>query len=262
MARLKVYMGADPVQELRIEKDVVTVGRSRSADLCLDNVLVSREHARFVRERGVWRVEDLSGKNGVYVNGDQVQRRALRNQDKVEMGKYLIIFCLGRDEQERDIAMAARKPGAAYKQSFDELVSQVDGEPAARTYKKTGSQVDAVQETLALSDSQMDLIRTEMDKRRKPHFKALSEMSAKVFHLQKATMTLGRSPECDIVLKGFFGIGKLHARLTVSCDQCVIEHQSGFAGMKVNGQKQQSWVLKDGDVVELGGNKLKFSEGL
>ncbi len=46
------------------------LGRSRSADICVDRARVSRVHAVLVRgRRGVWTVFDVFGKGGVWLNG-------------------------------------------------------------------------------------------------------------------------------------------------------------------------------------------------
>ncbi len=46
------------------------LGRSRSADICVDRSRVSRVHAVLVRgRRGVWTVYDVFGKGGVWLNG-------------------------------------------------------------------------------------------------------------------------------------------------------------------------------------------------
>lgn len=52
---------------------------------------VTRHHARLYRADGrIW-VEDLGG-DGVWVNGVQVQSRALANRDKVQIGELALEF--------------------------------------------------------------------------------------------------------------------------------------------------------------------------
>ncbi len=54
------------------ETDEVVVGRSKDADLTVDDSSVSRRHARFYRADDVWFVEDLGSRNGTELNGRRV----------------------------------------------------------------------------------------------------------------------------------------------------------------------------------------------
>lgn len=52
------------------------VGRSKQADLCLQEGFVSRRHARLWLESGRLMVEDLGSANGTFVNGERLTRPA------------------------------------------------------------------------------------------------------------------------------------------------------------------------------------------
>lgn len=71
-----------------IEAEVV-VGRSADADICIDDLSVSRRHARIrpdEREGGVW-VEDLGARNRVTVGGDPILRPTLAtHQTEIRIG--------------------------------------------------------------------------------------------------------------------------------------------------------------------------------
>ena len=71
----------------------VLVGRAPSADLRLDDPLVSRLHARIeMRDDGVY-VEDLGSRNGTQVDGAKVTgSRYLRVDEEIEIGAASIIF--------------------------------------------------------------------------------------------------------------------------------------------------------------------------
>jgi pSer/pThr/pTyr-binding forkhead associated (FHA) protein len=70
----------------------VVIGRSRSCDLRLANVSVSREHAVFRWEAGEYLVEDKGSHNGVYVNGTRVDAQRLGTGDLVRLGKYELVY--------------------------------------------------------------------------------------------------------------------------------------------------------------------------
>jgi len=76
-----------------IEAPDVLIGRGREAQLVLDNVSVSRAHARVVRAAGAARrLEDLGSQNGTLVGGRRVTVHTLRTGDRVEIGKFELIF--------------------------------------------------------------------------------------------------------------------------------------------------------------------------
>src|SRR5215212_7712943 len=54
--------------------DRVVLGRSREADVVLDDPNVSRRHAEMRREADRWSIADLGSTNGVKVNGRRVER--------------------------------------------------------------------------------------------------------------------------------------------------------------------------------------------
>lgn len=81
-----------------LNADEVTVGRSPSADIFLDDVTVSRKHANFIRRDGKFFVKDLNSLNGTYVNLQQVEEAQLSEGDEVRIGKYQLTFYLSRQE--------------------------------------------------------------------------------------------------------------------------------------------------------------------
>ena len=69
-----------------------TIGRATEADLFLDDVTVSREHAAIERERDGFYIRDLGSLNGTYVNRLRVSRQRLADGDEVQVGKFKLTF--------------------------------------------------------------------------------------------------------------------------------------------------------------------------
>ena len=72
---------------------------------------------------------------------------------------------------------------------------------------------------------------------------------------------IGRSPECQIVLKDF-GISRTHARLVADEDGVRIQDLKSKNGTQVNGVPVVEAPLKDGDRILLGKFQLTFSKTL
>jgi hypothetical protein len=71
----------------------VTIGRSRSCDVVLEDANVSRRHAEVRARGGGWIVADLGSTNGVAVNGVRLERpQALRPGDRIEIGTTVLTF--------------------------------------------------------------------------------------------------------------------------------------------------------------------------
>jgi pSer/pThr/pTyr-binding forkhead associated (FHA) protein len=77
--------GGDPIPLLR---EVMTVGRRRTNDICLDFSNVSGQHCEFTLKNGVWHVRDLRSQNGTKVNGERVQQRIVKPNDLVAISKH------------------------------------------------------------------------------------------------------------------------------------------------------------------------------
>jgi hypothetical protein len=70
----------------------VVIGRSREADIVLQDPNVSRRHAELRREDGAWQVVDLGSTNGIKVNGRRVDHQPLRPGDQVTIGVTDLTF--------------------------------------------------------------------------------------------------------------------------------------------------------------------------
>ena len=64
----------------------VVVGRSREADIVLQDPNVSRRHAELRRDDGGWQIVDLGSTNGIKVNGRRVDSQQLSAGDQITIG--------------------------------------------------------------------------------------------------------------------------------------------------------------------------------
>ena len=88
-ALMIVTRGGVKESQFLIDSDVTTLGRHPESDIFLDDVTVSRHHAKLVRAGGQLMLEDLGSLNGTYVNRVLIDGRAqLRHGDEIQIGKY------------------------------------------------------------------------------------------------------------------------------------------------------------------------------
>ncbi len=84
-----------------LESDVLTIGRSPHSDLFLDDVTVSRHHARIIRDDEGYLVEDLNSLNGTYVNRKRIERHRLTDGDELQIGKFKLAFLEPESETQQ-----------------------------------------------------------------------------------------------------------------------------------------------------------------
>ncbi len=70
----------------------MVLGRSREADIVLDDPNISRRHAELRRQNGDWTIADLGSTNGVKVNGKRVDRAQLAPGDEILLGTLELSF--------------------------------------------------------------------------------------------------------------------------------------------------------------------------
>src|SRR6266536_1760884 len=80
-------------RRLELNAEELTVGRAKQNDLTLEDPLVSRLHAIFMRRGDVVLLEDLGSHNGTYVNNERVhQIRQLHHGDTIVFGSSRAMF--------------------------------------------------------------------------------------------------------------------------------------------------------------------------
>jgi two-component system, cell cycle response regulator len=124
-AYLIVMSGPHVGKMFKVDKDETTIGRSTKADMYVNDVGISRRHARLI----IWGedvfVEDLESANGTYLNGELLSRRVqLQDGDKITLGSSTILKFTYHDRLDEDFQKqmfdAALRDGltGAYNKNF------------------------------------------------------------------------------------------------------------------------------------------------
>ena len=92
-AALVIRSGGGRVGEsFALDRDRMTIGRRPDADVFLDDVTVSRDHALLVRRGGDYYLDDCGSLNGTYVNRRRIDSHRLEDGDELQVGKYKLTF--------------------------------------------------------------------------------------------------------------------------------------------------------------------------
>ena len=92
MAKLILSMDGLILKEYTLTKERTTIGRKPHNDIQIDNLAVSGEHAVVVSILNDSFLEDLGSTNGTLVNGQQIKKHFLQNNDVIELGKYKLKY--------------------------------------------------------------------------------------------------------------------------------------------------------------------------
>jgi predicted nucleic acid-binding Zn-ribbon protein len=87
-----LYEDGDSIKIVPLRREWTRIGRSLAADVRFDDPTVSRRHALVVRQADGVRVLDDRSLNGVFVNGERVEWRALQDRDEIVVGRYRLTF--------------------------------------------------------------------------------------------------------------------------------------------------------------------------
>ncbi len=220
-----LYLGEKLLRTYSLAKGELTVGRNPDRDILIENAGVSRRHATIRWAGGQALVEDLGSANGTYVNGQKITRQILQDGDEILVLKHRLLFRL----------------------------------PKEKHAAKLEPMLDAGQTTMFIQPGvvpQVVTARSEAAAKLRPRL-ILPDLK-KVALAEGEEILLGSGPDCRIQLSGIF-VAKAHAKILSEREgQFKIVHLSGVTGTRVNGEKIRERVLKHGDEIEIGKQKLLF----
>lgn len=101
MPSLFVIQGRDQGKRFELTEPAVHLGRDKGNEIQLRDTEVSRQHAEFrLHELGVELV-DRGSSNGTFVNSQEVQQCVLKNGDRIQVGRSLMIFTQTEETQSQ-----------------------------------------------------------------------------------------------------------------------------------------------------------------
>lgn len=92
MPTLVLKFGESIKNRFAFEKSIVTIGRSSDNDIVVENLAVSRKHAKIEKVGEAFVLSDMQSANGTFVNGERVNRRPLKHFDSITVGKHQVVF--------------------------------------------------------------------------------------------------------------------------------------------------------------------------
>jgi pSer/pThr/pTyr-binding forkhead associated (FHA) protein len=230
MAKLILKFKDTTLKEIPIEKSPITIGRDRSNDIIIDNLAISRHHAKIFHQQDQrFFIEDLNSGNGVFVNKQKVTKEALRHNDEILVGKHTLVFM------------------------------NADKAPGEQEGKRVAS---LVEQTIVLNPAMGAKMRAALAEQRPGVEGGITIMSGRgeqerIVLTKRLTMG-GKNPMADIKLRGLF-VGHPAFIISKRPEGFFITHSKGRRMTRVNGavvEGQQE--LQDGDIITVGATKMQF----
>lgn len=79
-------------ETIRVDKDSMVIGRSRTCDIVIPSAKVSRQHASITFSGGELWIEDLGSANGVWHDGEKVTRTKVAHGDTFTISDEVLRF--------------------------------------------------------------------------------------------------------------------------------------------------------------------------
>lgn len=79
-------------ESVKIDKDTMVVGRSRTCDVVIPSAKVSRQHASLSLAGTELHIEDLGSANGVWLNGEKITRTRVSPGDSYTISDETLTF--------------------------------------------------------------------------------------------------------------------------------------------------------------------------
>jgi pSer/pThr/pTyr-binding forkhead associated (FHA) protein len=229
MAFVQVFFNGALIGERELSPGVTTIGRAADNVIEIDNAGVSAHHARIVTEGERFAVEDLGSTNGVFVNGERVERRELSYGDEIEILKHTLkLVAVSLHGAEQPAGVGSEQP------TLDQGATvEVDVSNLGELLKQRQSRKEAYL-LIAGGDTEHSRIP-----------------------LTKVHLRVGRSKDCDIRTPGWFS-PRLAARIVRSGNAFVIRAEPR-GKVRVNGAPVAvETTLEDGDSLIVRGLSLRF----
>jgi hypothetical protein len=228
MAHIQVYYRDMLKDEVELQSEVTTIGRSFDSDIKIDNAGVSAHHAKIIRQADDFIIEDIGSRNGIYVNGKRVARQSLSDGDEVVISKHILKLA------------TSGEPAIMHEASNDDLHQVVQGATVEIDVSNLGELVRQRQSRY----SAYLLLTGETQRRSK-------------YPLTKLNFKLGKSGDSDIYTPGWFAPGTAARVVCKSDGFYLIPERRGK--VRLNGMAVSSPVeLKDGDGFSVRGLSLMF----
>ncbi len=213
-----------PEQEFELAKPNISLGRATTNDITLDDVRVSRSHARLDCGAQGATLVDLGSSNGTRVNGIRKERAMLIPGDTISLGSQQLRYSV--DDPSEDVGL---------------------------TVIDTQMQLDQT-----INDEYLPVVINETSSASLVVFADDRTWSINLKNLDQAT--IGRDESCAVLIDAD-NVSRRHAEVQQRGEAFLLRDLGSTNGTWVHGQQIDQHILQDGDVFRIGSAQIVFKRG-
>jgi pSer/pThr/pTyr-binding forkhead associated (FHA) protein len=87
-----IARGPNKGSRFLITSEGVNIGRASGCEIFLDDITVSRQHAKITKAGGDFVLTDEGSLNGTYFENEAISKRTLLSGDEFQIGKFHLLF--------------------------------------------------------------------------------------------------------------------------------------------------------------------------
>ncbi|MGR9071922.1 MAG: FHA domain-containing protein [Gammaproteobacteria bacterium] len=228
MSYLNVYFNDELKSKFELKSIITKIGRNADNDVVIDNVGVSGNHAEIIRDGDKYVIYDMDSKNGVYVNGERVKDREIKFGDEIRIFKHKLRF------------IAIDLPGTVV---TPDPVSPLEQSVHGATVEIDLSKLDGMLKDKIAKNAYIEISN--------------GPSSGRKFKISKSRFSIGKSPDCDIQIGGWFA-PKIAAKIVRQSDGFyLVPERRGKVRHKGNPLKNRI-KLNHGSEIEIRGAQFQF----
>lgn len=228
MPYIRIYLNNVLVNQVEVNKDQLTIGRSADNDIVLDNAGVSSRHAVVKKDAGGYVISDNGSTNGVFINGKQLDRHLLEYRDEIQIYNYVLKYMASHGLHGVADPDIAKDGDRSQDGTMEVNISDVQDLLKLREKKKTAY--------VELQDARGNQSR---------------------FIIQDENVKIGRSRECDIRTPGWLPFGLVAEIQRNTAGYHLLP--KGWARVMINESPLKRPVkLMDGDSLRVNNLSMRF----
>lgn len=218
------------IKEFEVAEDPINIGRDQVNDIVIDNIGISRNHAKIELQGKKYVLTDLNSTNGTFVNKKKIKQTILKDKDEIIIGKHMIFF-ISEEDQPKE------------KSNFENFESTV----ILNTAQQRELLAKQQKKSRTFSDKHAKLIVIDSSKR-------------KEYKLTKEVTVIGKSPTSDVEIKGFL-VPQMAATIKKEGNSYYITGYGGWINVNVNGKVAgKSWKLYPNDIIKIRKVEIIFQQ--
>lgn len=247
MPKLLLKFRDSTIQEIPIGKDLTTIGRVPDNDIVINNLGVSRLHAKIIKDGEDYYLEDMGSRNATFLNNQEVKKSKLKDKDEIGIGKHTLVFLLHAEVSPEEAAAVEQKhiinPGQGYMQADETM--QLSANLVTKKYasEKPSLEKPHAQAPAGGKEAGVEILEG-----------GVNQTTVK---FERALVVAGKSPTVDIRVKGTYDKDVVFV-ISNRPGGFFISPPKGIP-LKVNGQDVKDHMqLQNGCVIQAAETKMKF----